>query len=290
MKDLFKIGIVIFVLISAMAGYAIGFPVERNFEWSHFLLMLTGLFFLSSGSFALNQAQEAEIDAKMPRTAKRPIPSGKISLKNAIAIGVTHVAVGAILLNIVEPVTAILGLATVILYNGFYTMFWKRRWAFGAVPGAIPGAMPALLGYSAIHPDIFTADALYLFLLMFLWQMPHFWAIAIKFSDDYKEGGIPVLPVVLGSQRTLYHSALYSFVYVGLAVLSPFFLETGYFYLFMVLPISGMVLFEFFKFFKANGEQSWGRFFAWVNISMLAFLLAPVIDKWFLFLKGDVIF
>ena len=112
------------------------------------------------------------------------------------------------MLSLLSLTSMALGLFTVALYNGLYTLYWKKKWAFGAVPGAIPGAMPVVIGYSANHANVFTPECLYLFLIMFLWQMPHFWSLAIRYKDDYKKGGFPVLPAVIGVPKTLFHIGL----------------------------------------------------------------------------------
>lgn len=289
-KDLFKLGIVVFVLLTASAGYAMGFEVERDFSIYHLLIFLIGLFLLSSGSFALNQVQEHDIDRKMPRTSLRPIASGRLSVAAGLAIAILHLVAGSILLWYLRPLTAVLGLVTVILYNVLYTLYWKRQSPFGAVPGALPGAMPAVIGYSVVNPNILSTDCVYFFLIMFLWQMPHFWALAIRFMKDYEKGGIPVLPLWIGKERTLYHAGLYLFLYLALALASPLFVEARYFYLFLVLPCAFVLFWQFFVFHRARAEKGWLKFFLWANVSVLVFLVAPVGDRWFVFLSGKVSF
>jgi protoheme IX farnesyltransferase len=110
--------------------------------------------------------------------------------------------------------------------------------------------------------------------------MPHFWCLAIRFKEDYKDGGFPVLPVQLGVPRTLYHMGLYVFAYVGVALSAPFFLTANVLYLVLVLPISMKVLWEFFKYHNEKAEKSWLPFFMWVNGSLLVYLAVPVMDKW----------
>jgi protoheme IX farnesyltransferase len=182
------------------------------------------------------------------------------------------------------PLSAGLALLTVVLYNGIYTLYWKKKWAFGAVPGAIPGALPALIGYSVNSSQIWAPDAIYLFLILFLWQMPHFWALAVRFKDDYERGGFPVLPVRIGVERTLFHVGLYTFSYIGMALVAPLFISTHVLYLILVMPIALKVLFEFFKYYKHH--ERWLPFFMWVNLSMLIFICVPVIDRWFFYFVG----
>ena len=274
----------VFVLVTGAAGYAMSHPLSVPWEWGHVLATLAALYFLSAGSFALNQAQEADIDAKMPRTKNRPIPSGRISKLQAYILGFGFVLIGSLAALLVNTTVLAIGLGTVFLYNIPYTLWWKRYWAFGAVPGAIPGGASVLLGYAANQPNIWMPEPIYLFLLMFLWQMPHFWSLAIRFREDYAAGSIPVLPVRIGTERTMYHMALYMFAYVATAAAAPYFTSARWAYGLFVLPISFIVVWQFMKFFKSVIEKhektKWLSFFLWTNLSILIFLAAPVIDRW----------
>lgn len=282
--DLTKFGITLFVLATALAGYAVSFPVGHEMDPAHPLILVVGLYLVSAGSFALNQAQEWRIDALMPRTQSRPLVTGLWRPWQAYLIGGLFLTVGLFLLYVLSPVAALLSALTVLLYNGLYTVLWKKRWVFGAVPGAIPGAMPVVIGYAVNNPNIFSAECVYLFFLMFLWQMPHFWSLAIRFKEDYKKGGIPVLPVTLGTERTLYHIGLYVFAYVGVAVVAPWFMQSYFLHLFLVLPIAFKVMWEFLKYFKAEGNKNWLPFFLWVNLSILVFVGVPAAEKWLTYL------
>lgn len=276
-----KSGIILFALASAFAGYAMSINISQDIDWSQPILLAVGLYFVCAGSFALNQAQEAKIDARMERTKMRPLPTGQMQMWQVIILGFLLLTLGLGLLWLLKPLTAEIALLTVLLYNGFYTWIWKRRWAFGAVPGAIPGALPVLIGFSVNNDYIFAPEAMYLFLIMFLWQMPHFWCLAIRYREDYRRGGIPVLPAEIGVERTLFHIGLYLLVYVGVAMASPWFLKTNVLYLLLVVPLCFKLVWELVKYINGGGEKKWLPFFLWTNISMLAFLTAPVFDKWF---------
>lgn len=283
--SLTKFGIVIFVLLTGLAGYATSFQIENSFQIEHFLWFLGGLYFLSSGSLALNQVQEYKLDQKMPRTAGRPIASGKIKPAAGLILSLSMLFVGINMLYEASAMAGYVAVASVVMYNGFYTMYLKPNWVFAAVPGAVPGALPITIGYAANNSDIFNPESIYLFLIMFLWQMPHFWTLAIKFIEDYRLGGVPTLPVSLGVPKTLFHVGLYTFVYCGVAVASPFFLHTSWVYAALVFPFVFFLLKEFFALYRSGGQKRWLAFFMWTNISMLVFVFVPVIDKWsFLFL------
>lgn len=286
--DLTKFGIVVFVLLSGIAGYATGFQIEKGFDWMHLFWSMAGLYLISSGSLALNQVQEYELDRKMPRTAKRPIASGRLQPMAGFVLALCFIIAGLEALRRASDMAAFVGLASVVMYNGLYTMWWKRRWVFAAVPGAIPGALPVTIGYAAANPEIWNAESVYLFLIMFLWQMPHFWTLAIRYKDDYAAGDVPVLPAKLGIERTLFHIGLYTFVYVGVALAAPWFVQSSWIYLLLVLPFAFKVMQEFLRFHRSKGTERWFAFFMWTNISMLVFVIVPVIDKWnFLFIHSN---
>lgn len=279
-----KVGIAVFVMLTGFAGYAVAIPIVQEIDLIVPLMLMAGLYLVSSGSFAINQAQEWRTDGVMPRTAKRPVPAGRIGVVHAYFLGGLMAATGICILSLLNIEAALLSLATIVLYNGLYTIFWKRRWAFGAVPGAIPGAMPVVIGYAAAGESVFDPACVYLFLIMFLWQMPHFWSLAIRFSDDYHRGGFPVLPAKLGISRTLYHIGLYTFAYMGLALAAPLFIHTHFLHLVLVIPFSLKVGWEFYQYFKKEGKERWLPFFLWVNLSLIVFVCVPVFDRWLLFL------
>ena len=279
-SSLTKQGIVLFVLASGLAGYGLSLPYGYPIELWQPLLLCAGLYLVSSGSFALNQAQEWRLDKKMSRTASRPIPTGRIQAGQGYALGFVLCLFGLLALFLLSRTSGYLALMTLILYNGFYTLFWKKKWVFAAVPGALPGALPVLIGYAGYESAVlFSSEACYLFLLMFLWQMPHFWSLSIRYRKDYSQGNIPVLPVKLGIDKTLYHIGLYIFPYIGLVLAAPLFVPVSYLHLFLVIPFAFKVAWEFMWFFK-KGSQKWLSFFLWVNVSLLVFLTAPIFDKW----------
>jgi len=282
-SSLTKTGIIVFALLAALAGYAVSYDVHglsSHFDMMEPILLLFGLYLVAAGSFAINQAQEWRIDACMRRTENRPIPRGLLKPWQAYGLGVSFCVIGLVFLYALGPLPCALAAITVFLYNGVYTLWWKRHVTFGAVPGAIPGAMPVVIGYSVNTVNIFDPACVYLFLVLFLWQMPHFWALAIRYREDYESGGVPVLPVSLGVSKTLYHIGLYTFAYVGVAMMAPLFLKANVFYLLFVVPISLKVLWEFTKYFKADAARGWLSFFIWTNFSLIIYLSVPVVDKW----------
>lgn len=281
--DLTKSGITIFVIVCGLIGYAMGSPFGAPFDFVQILIFIAGLYLVSSGSLAFNQAQEWTIDKKMKRTEKRPIPQGQILPWQAYVLGVVFCIVGSLLLLLHGPLPALLGVLTMVLYNGLYTLYWKKRWTFGAVPGAIPGTLPVSIGFACHNTNLLDSMHVYLFLIVFLWQMPHFWVLAIRFKNDYKEGGIPVLPLKLGVEKTVYHIGLYLFVYLAVAMSAPFTIQATWLHFLITTPFVALVLYHFVKFLK-YGEKKWLGFFLSVNFSMLAFISAPVFDRFYIML------
>lgn len=283
-RELSKSGIVTLVLISVLAGYLIGQSPETELDLKRMSLTLLGILFLASGSSALNQLQERDIDAQMPRTAGRPLPSGRISIKTVIIfVGMTLI-VGLTILYFLGPALFILGLIAIVSYNGLYTLWWKKHWAFAAVPGAIPGALPILMGCTAANGRVFTLQGLYLFFILFFWQMPHFWALALRYRNDYEKGGFPTLPVKLGSGVTVNQIIVWCLAYLGLAFIAPFFLSVHWIYLIPTLLVSLKVAHELHGFVKNPESQKWLHFFLWVNFSLVFFLASAVIDLWSFYL------
>lgn len=283
-RELSKSGIVALVLISVMGGYFVGQTFEHRFSIERFLLTLFGILFLAAGSSALNQLQERLIDAEMPRTQKRPIPSGRLSLIEAWIFILFCLGFGLTLLWRLSFPVFLLGILAVLSYNGLYTLWWKKKWAFAAVPGALPGALPILMGYVSASNRVFAPAGVFLFGMLFFWQMPHFWALALRYRTDYERGGIPTLPVVEGLGVTVNHIILWCLAYVGLALVGPLFIHVGATYCIVTFFMSLKILVELKRFVRAPETQQWLRFFLWINFSLIIYLAAAVFDLWSIYL------
>ena len=282
--ELAKSGIVTLVLISVLGGYLAGQPFDAPFNWIRLFLTLFGILFLASGSSALNQYQERTIDASMPRTAKRPLPSGRLTERNVLLFIATTLVLGLGILAWLDRAQLVLGIIAVVSYNGLYTLWWKRHWAFAAVPGAIPGALPIWMGHLAANGHLFTAGGIYLFLLLFFWQMPHFWVLALKYREDYESGGFPTLPVAHGTGLTVSQIAVWCLAYIAISLIAPIFLRLGMIYL-LVAPLMGFkLLWELKQFVRQPESKRWLHFFLWVNFSLIIYLAAAVIDLWSVYL------
>ena len=191
--ELTKPSITFMILVSTALGYFMGGNGISNYQ--HFILTLLGSCLISSGSGALNHFAEAESDKIMYRTNLRPIPAGIISPENAMIFGVALIFIGSgILYFFINTLTCVLALITALMYLFIYTPLKKLTWLNTPV-GAIPGAIPPIGGWVAATGSL-DSEAWILFAILFLWQHPHFYAIALMFKDDYKKAGLKMLPVV----------------------------------------------------------------------------------------------
>lgn len=274
-----KSGIVIFVGLTTALGYLVCLPPGSDWYWTRMFLAVIGTSFLGAGASALNQFQEVKLDARMPRTVRRPIITGAISKRTALAIGVGLAGLGLLSLSAINVSCLALGLCAPILYNYFYTLHWKPRRAFAAVPGALPGALPVLIGATAAAGKV-TAPGFYLFSLMFLWQMPHFWVLAMRFRSDYAAGDVPTLPVRLGPELTAQQIVVWCLAYLSVAALAPLVLGVGWIYFGIFVALGACVLLTLRAYIHTFAPREWIRFFLTINASLVGFLVAACLDHW----------
>ena len=179
------------ILITTSAGYYLG--LRGNFHVAGMLHTLLGTLLVASGTATLNQWSERNWDAGMRRTANRPLPSGRLTPREALVFGlVLSVGGGLYLAALVNRLSALLAISTLLSYLLVYTPL-KRRTPLCTLLGAFPGAMPTLIGWAGAAGAI-TRPSLYLFAVLFLWQFPHFLAIAVMYKDDYERAGYRMLP------------------------------------------------------------------------------------------------
>jgi heme o synthase len=194
--ELTKPRIALMVIVTAAIGYFLGLVHSDAIgNAQQFLLAMLGIALAGGGASVLNQYLEHDADAKMERTKNRPIPSGLIDASIALYMGVIMVIAGCIILFMyVNSFTAFLTLMSAFLYVLVYTPMKRLTWWNTSV-GAIPGAMPPLMGWAAAANSLDTG-AWILFAVLYIWQHPHFWAIAWMYREDYARGGMKMLPVV----------------------------------------------------------------------------------------------
>ena len=191
--DLMKPNILIMVLITTILGYYLG--SDGKIVWNHIIWMLFGTSLSAGGAGVLNQYLEREQDKIMDRTCKRPIPSGIISPQNALIFGIITVISGTIILVVKTNIlTGFLSLLTAFMYVLIYTPMKKITWLNTSL-GSIPGALPPIGGWTAASNSI-DSGAWVLFAILYLWQHPHFFAIAWMCKEDYRKAGFKMLPVI----------------------------------------------------------------------------------------------
>src|SRR5690242_3324090 len=181
--------------MSTAVGYYFGLPASAHWITLQLLHTIVGTALLASGTAALNQWYERDADRKMRRTADRPLPAGRLDPTRALLFGIALSAIGFVELWLgVNRLSAAVGAFTLASYLFLYTPMKTRTW-WSTTVGAIPGAMPPVIGFAAAAGTL-TRESWVLFAILFLWQFPHFYAIAWMYKEDYARAGIQMLPVV----------------------------------------------------------------------------------------------
>lgn len=223
LKDLLglcKIKVVLLILLTAVVGMLLAVPYIPNF----FLIVVAsaGISLAAMSAAVFNHVVDEKIDIQMSRTDRRPLPQGKVTRSQALVWGAFLGVVGITLLVVfVNLLTAILTLISLIGYAVFYTMYLKRATPQNIVIGGAAGAAPPVLGWTAVAGPNGIEYALLLFLIVFIWTPPHFWALAIHRKDEYKKAEIPMLPVTHGIAFTRIQILLYT-VLLFLVTMLPY--------------------------------------------------------------------
>ena len=240
--ELTKPGITTMVLVSTSIGYYLGGKSIGAADGGLFLLLLAGSALSAAGVATLNEYVERGIDGRMRRTQRRPLPSGRLSAREALLFGVLVSVAGiGILTLFVHPGTGLLAFITLMTYIFVYTPL-KRHTTWNTIIGAIPGALPPLGGWLAATGDL-APGAWALFVILFAWQIPHFLAIATIYRDDYRRGGLLTLPGVADGERaTAWHIILFSLLTLGGSLMPVLLNLTGVAYLVGALVLGIMFL------------------------------------------------
>jgi protoheme IX farnesyltransferase len=269
--------ITLLILICTAVGYFFGSGgVFHLMLLAHVLL---GTALMASGTAALNQWYEADSDAKMRRTHARPIPAGRIRRRTGFAFGTSLAIAGFAELWLgANTLAAGLGLFTLVSYIGLYTPL-KRRSPACTTVGAIPGAMPPLIGYAAAKGMI-DAQALALFLILFVWQFPHFYAIASMYREDYARGGIRMLPVVQpDGESTARRTVVFSLLLIPVSLAPRILGMTGALYP-VAAVAAGVFLLYFSVRFGRTATAVYARHLLLASVLYLpALLAAMVLDR-----------
>jgi len=175
-----------------LSAFTAGVVFYGDFS-SRMILPVAGIFLLAAGASAMNQFQERNYDALMERTKRRPLPAGRITPSIALSLSLLLIISGLLILLVFSTLICfILGLINILWYNGLYTEL-KRKTAFAVIPGALTGVIPVLMGWTSAGGRLDDPVILFLALFLFFWRMPHFWLLMMKYGQDYRQAGFPVL-------------------------------------------------------------------------------------------------
>jgi len=269
----------IMLLVLFTGATALIFEGSMVHEPLKFLLVMAGLYLTGGCANALNQIFEREIDAKMDRTRnRRPMPLHQLSTFHASAFSVS-IGVGGVILFAVafNWLTAILALSTILFYSLFYTLFLKPNTSQNIVIGGAAGAM-APVGAWAAATDSMAFAPWIMFLIVFFWTPPHFWALALFCKDDYVKAKLPMMPVVKGDDSTLSQMFYYSWILVA-SSLALIVFGAGVFYATVAVVLGGMFIWKCYEARKLKTEKVIRRLFGFSIVYLFALFLAMMIDR-----------
>ena len=238
--ELTKPRVVMLIVFTAVVGMFLAVPGWPNAAAMAFGTIGIGM--AASAAAVFNHVLDARIDIHMLRTRGRPLPEGRVSESNALTFASAICVLSMIVLwFLVNPLTAVLTFGSLIGYAVIYTVFLKRATPQNIVIGGAAGAAPPVLGWAAVTGEI-TSSALLLFLIIFVWTPPHFWALAIARKEDYAKVGIPMLPVTHGEEYTRLHILLYTILLVVITIIPYLTGMSGLIYLAAALSLGAVFL------------------------------------------------
>lgn len=281
--EITKPKVVLLLVFTALVGMALAVPGWLPLQETFFGLLGIGL--ASSSAAAINHVIDQRTDAIMKRTENRPIPQGALSTRQCLIFAFLIGALGMVLLvAFVNVLTAVLTFFSLIGYAVVYTVYLKRATPQNIVIGGAAGAMPPVLGWAAVTGEV-TAGALLLFLIVFVWTPPHFWALAIHRRDDYAKVDIPMLPVTHGIPFTRVQIMLYTVLLVIVTVFPYLIQMNGLFYLIGALVLGARFLFHAWKLFDETAERQPIKTFVF-SINYLMWLFGVMLVDHYLPLLG----
>jgi protoheme IX farnesyltransferase len=276
--ELTKPRIVMLAAFCAVIGMFLA--ADGMVPWEILVFGTLGISLLAGAGFTFNCMVERGIDARMARTRARPAARGEVSVPGALAFaGVLGGAGAWLLLEFVNPLTMWLTLATFVGYAVVYTVVLKPATPQNIVIGGASGAMPPLLGWAAVANDV-GAQALVLFLIIFVWTPPHFWALALYRIDDYRRAGLPMLPVTHGPGITRLHILLYTVLLVATSLL-PFMIRmSGWLYLVCAIALGAVFVAYAWRLWRDYSDALAKRTFGYSIFYLAALFGALLLDHW----------
>lgn len=271
-----KLKVVALIVFTAMVGMFLATTPPGMVPLDVLFFGNLGIGMAASAAAAINHVLDAREDAKMARTSNRPLPQGEISERNALLFAIVLGTLAMVILTVlINPLTAVLTFLSLVGYAIVYTMYLKRATPQNIVIGGAAGAAPPILGWTALTNTL-DPDALLLFLIIFIWTPPHFWALAIHRREEYAKVDIPMLPVTHGVPFTRLQILLYTMMLIAVSVLPFATRMSGAFYLTGALLLGGGFLYYAIQLIQGRDEKVAIKTFGysiWYLMAIFAFLL-----------------
>ena len=269
------------IVFCALIGMVLAVPGAPTFEeWQRMALASLGIWLVAGAAAAFNCLVEKSIDAKMRRTAWRPTARGELSDVQALGFSVILCALGSVLLYVwINPLTMWLTFATFIGYAVIYTLVLKPMTPQNIVIGGASGAMPPVLGWAAMTGQV-GAEAAILFLIIFLWTPPHFWALALYRVEDYRQSGLPMLPVTHGNEFTRLQILLYTIVLMASCLMPFVYGMSSWLYLVVALVLSVGFIGYAVALFRSYSDELARKTFRFSLIHLSALFAALLLDHY----------
>lgn len=276
--ELTKPRVVMLAAFCALIGMLLA--SEGPLSWTVLSAGLAGISLLAGAGFAFNCLIERSIDARMARTRARPLARGDVSVTGTIVFAGVIGGMGSLLLYwYVNVLTMWLTMATFVGYAVIYTVLLKPATPQNIVIGGASGAMPPVLGWAAVANEV-TAPALVLFLIIFVWTPPHFWALALYRIEDYRRSGLPMLPVTHGPEFTRLNVLLYTVLLVAVSLM-PFMIRmSGWFYLASAIVLGLVFLVYAWRLWRSYSDALARRTFSYSIFYLAALFGALLIDHY----------
>lgn len=274
-SKLIKLRLTFLVVFSASISFLIGSKVNGHIDWTNWVKLIIGGFLVTAAANCFNEIIEKDLDRLMKRTCDRPIPAGRMTTGQALVMGLFMAIFGTYLLGQLNLTAGYLSVFSILLYAFAYTPL-KRKSPIAVFVGAIPGALPPLIGYVAAHEKI-DAIALILFGIQFVWQFPHFWAIAWVLDDDYKLAGFRLLPSGKRDLASAIITFIFTLILVPVSLLPTFYSYGGYYVGIVSLLCSLVFLYLAFILLRTRQIDSAKK------LMYGSFFYLPVVQLMFLF-------
>jgi heme o synthase len=268
------------IVFTAMIGMMLAYPVGIAWDLPLMLTATIGIALVAGAAAAFNCLVEQQIDKKMARTRARPTVVGSILTWQILVLaGIVGGAGLLILHQFVNPLTMWLTLGTFVGYAVIYTVILKPATPQNIVIGGASGAMPPILGWAAVMNTV-SPESMLLFLIIFAWTPPHFWALALYRKKEYAQAGLPMLPVTHGNEFTQLHLLLYTFIMVACTLLPVAMKMAGMIYLVAVLALDGYFVYLAVKLFRKYSDALAKKTFAYSILYLSLLFAALLVDHY----------